>query len=88
MVSKDTGLEVSKPILEQMVQVIIDSYSRTQLDSMFRRAVHVSEHSSLAAAVYDWLEKQLVCRREELLEEVFRVFMKALIQDIGRPTWH
>lgn len=88
MVSKDTGLEVSKPILEQMVQVIIDSYSRTQLDNMFRRAVHVSEHSSLDAAVYDWLEKQLVCRREELLEEVFRVFMKALIQDIGRPTWH
>lgn len=88
MSNAGSDIAISNPALEQMRQVIIDSYSTTELEKVFRKAIQASQHPSLETAVQAWLERQLVYRNEELLEDVFRFFMTSLVQDLGRATQH
>jgi|GEM_PF-5871959 len=88
MSNAGADIAISNPVLEQMRQVIIESCSTTELEQVFQKTIQVGQHSSLEAAVQAWLERQLVYRNEELLEDVFRFFMTSLVQDLGRAAQH
>ena len=74
-------MELSETALEQMRQVIIESFDQSALESAFREAVGNEQHESLHDAMHDWLVRQLSVRNEELLDEIFRFFMVSLLQD-------
>lgn len=86
--TENADVTISSPVLKQMKQVITESYSTTELEHALRKAIPVSQYPSLDSAVQAWLERQLVYRNEELLEDVFKFFMTSLIQDLGRATQH
>lgn len=76
-----TDVALSETALEQMRQVIIESFDESALESAFREAVGSEQHESLDDAMHDWLVRQLSVRNEELLDEIFRFFMVSLLQD-------
>ena len=88
MTTANSDIAISNIAIEQMRQVIIDSYQETWLEDMFRRAVKAGEYASLDAAVEAWLERQLAFRNEELLEDVFGFFMTSLVQDLKTGIEH
>ena len=72
---------ISEKALEQMQQVIIQSFDDSALEGAFWEAIGSERHDSLDEAMHDWLVRQLSFRNEELLEEVFKFFMISLLQD-------
>ena len=88
MIEANSDIAISNAVLTQMREVIMQSFSGTELETMFRQAVSVGQYPSLGEAVDAWLERQLEYRHEELLADVFKFFMTSLVQDLGCATQH
>ena len=82
MATEESDIALSPEVLDQMRQVIIETYAGTGVEQRFRNVVRVEQYASLDAAVADWLEEQLVNRNEEVLEEVFKFFIASMTQDL------